>query len=223
MKRLLLFLLLLIAAFGCSPSHERPQVEGFEVPQKLVESVSFNELFNNVFEPSCIGCHGSQNEVNLESADTARKALRKITNAVLIKRSMPKAPYTSLSDQQLQLIAAWVKAGGPDAPLDGSQAQERTTLEPTYNSIRKKILKPRCFVCHGPGGEAHRVSLDSAQEMIDSPLEIVIPGVPEESGLMLVTRSSARKRMPPKETEIGPLTLAEIQVIETWIAAGAAQ
>jgi len=213
-----------IAAFvlSCSPKHIPYAENGIlNPPQKAVESVSFNELYLKVLEPKCIGCHGTSGNVNLESLTEVRKHIIAIKNSVLISRNMPKAPFSALSNSELELVSAWVKANGPDQPLNGELAPTIPLLEPNFQSIYQKVIVPRCIVCHREGGEAPRVPLNTVADLTDSPLEIVIPENPDESGLMIVVQPGARKKMPPLKSAIGPLNLVEIEAIRTWIAAGA--
>jgi uncharacterized membrane protein len=207
---------------GCSPSHTiTRQKQSVQVPQRLVESVSFNELYTKVLEPKCIGCHSGNAKTNLTSYESVKALAAKIETMTLTTRQMPKLPMAPLEDAETQVIAAWIKAGAPEIPLNGEVAPEIAKLEPTFTSIKSKILTPRCLSCHRAGGAARDISLTSPQAMIDSPLEIVIPENPEESGIMIVIQEGARKKMPPLESDFQPLNDAEIQVLSEWIARGA--
>lgn len=222
-NRAIAFVAILILATGCSPSHTTLEKTGgeIEVPQKLVESISFNELYNRVLEPKCIGCHSGSAKINLMSFESVKTHGAKIERAALDSRKMPKQPVQPLDSDQLQILAAWIKAGMPENPLSGEPAPEILKLEPTFASIQAKIFNPRCVACHRSGGEAHQVSLSSPSDMINSPLEVVVPGDPEMSGLMIVIQEGARKKMPPLKSDFGPLTENEIKVIGEWIADGA--
>lgn len=222
MKFALPSLLAGLLATACSPSHTvGPVREGIQVPQKLVEEVSFNEVFNRVLEPKCIGCHSGDAKVKLDTYTDAARLAKKIQQVAVESRQMPKAPYGKLDTEELQILAAWVKAGAPEAPLNGSAAPGLIPLEPTFGSIKAKIITPRCVVCHSAGGEAWQVLLDTPQAMIDSPLEIVVPGSPDESGLTIVVQEGARKKMPPVKGDIQPLKQDEIDIISQWISLGA--
>lgn len=91
----------------------------------------------------------------------------------------------------------------------------------TFMLIKERILSPRCFSCHSGGGMAGHVSLETREDLIDSPLEIVISGNPDESGIIIATTRTDDKRMPPPDSGIPPLTAAEIDAIRRWIAEGA--
>ena len=57
--------------------------------------------------------------------------------------------------------------------------------------------------------------------MIDSPYGIIVPGDPDESGLVLVTLPTARKRMPPPKSGLAALKPEEIEIVKQWITNGA--
>lgn len=91
----------------------------------------------------------------------------------------------------------------------------------TFTLIKERILSPRCFYCHSAVGSASRVSLETRREVVDSPLEIVIPGNPDESGIIIAITRTDDKRMPPPDSGIPPLTATEIDAIRQWITEGA--
>jgi uncharacterized membrane protein len=128
---------------------------------------------------------------------------------------MPKQPYQPLTTEEALLLQAWIEAGGPGNQNPVSQ------LEPTFESIRKNILVPKCLICHKAGGETDHIPLSTREDLIDSPLEIVIPGNAEESMFMIVVQEGARKQMPPPESGMTPLAEEEKKVVENWILEGA--
>lgn len=225
-KFLLLAMLVLgvIAWTGCSYHVDKNPLDNsaLDIPTELIEKVSYQDVYSKVFQPRCIGCHGSSGGVNLETYQSARSFLSRIHQSAIIERKMPKAPYPPLSRDELQLLAAWVEAGGPEFPINGNPPPP-PPLEPKFESIKSNIFQVKCMSCHGPGGTAARVSLATKEDLINSPLEIVIPGNPEESGLILVLQEGARKKMPPPESGISPVKLEEIKIIEEWIKNGATE
>lgn len=206
----------------CAPSHTVDRAIGYpEIPQKLIQEISFNELYNRVLEPKCIGCHSGSARLNLETFANVKALAKRIEHAAITARTMPKLPFSPLDPGQLQLLAAWIQAGTPENPRNGRPAPAKTALGATFASIQAKILLPRCVACHSSDGSAWQVSLDTPADMIDSPLEIVMPGNPNESGLMIVIQEGARKKMPPLKGDISALSAEEIQTISQWIAQGA--
>lgn len=222
-----LVVFLVALSFGITGCAELADVMGWngqsdkEDEELLVQTVSFNDVMNKVFRPKCIGCHGTSGGVSLETLTDARAHLREIWQSTIVERRMPKSPYPPLDDSERRLLRAWIRAGGPDRPANGGPSTPPEPLEPRFASIRRHILEPKCLSCHGPGGEAARIPLASVEDLIDSPLEIVIPGNPDESGLILVVTEGARKFMPPPESGMAPLKPEEIDVLRTWITNGA--
>ncbi len=94
-------------------------------------------------------------------------------------------------------------------------------LVPTYESIKKLIINKKCLSCHRPGGKADDIPFNSRADLLESPLEIVVPGKAEESMFVIVLKAGARKPMPPPESGRTPLTAEQIQVVEEWINNGA--
>jgi len=143
---------------------------------------------------------------------------------------MPKLPTPSLTPAEVLLFAAWFEAGAPEKSLN-SQAGifggsvlnplPEVPLVATYESIRANILAVKCIACHSGTEKGARVPLNTLEDLIDSPREIVAPGSPEDSGLLIVTMESAHKRMPPRDSGITALKDHELAIIEEWISNGA--
>ena len=195
-----------------------------EVFSRSVEDKVYYNLINEkIFQPKCVSCHGDSGNISLETYADIYGHIEKIKEVTITTKKMPKSPYQALTNSELGLLATWIKAGAPEKPLDGTEQPpvKIEPLEPTFNSINKNILKNKCIVCHSVGKVAERVPLDSPKSMIDSPLEIVIPGNSEESGLIISTSPNARKIMPPKKSGIAPLKPEEIEIVRQWIDNGA--
>ncbi len=94
-------------------------------------------------------------------------------------------------------------------------------LEPTFESIKVGFIEQKCLYCHQPGHKAERVPMSTREDLIDSPLEIVIPGNSEESGILLVIAADARKPMPPKNSGAPAVTAEDIAILKQWIDQGA--
>lgn len=224
--------ILFLSAFGllfegCSYRKEKniSDLNSIIVSRELMESISYQEVKNKVFLPKCISCHGNSGGVNLENYSSARSHLDQIAKSSLINKTMPKTGNEPLTAGEYLLLAAWVKAGGPETPLNGTDTPPPSPVEvlkPEFASIKKFIIDRKCLSCHKPDGKASRVPLNTTQEMIDSPLEIVIPGNAEESGLILsLDWENSTKPMPPKESGISQVSPEEIQIIKEWINKGA--
>ncbi len=189
----------------------------------LEDKVSYQLINEKILQTKCLSCHGDSGNISLETYADVYSHIEKIKEVTINSRKMPKSPYAALTKSEFELLATWIKAGAPEKPLNGTDQPpvKIEPLEPTFKSINKNILQNKCIVCHSVGKVAERVPLDSPKSMIDSPLEIIIPGNSEESGLIISTSPNARKLMPPKKSGITPLKPEEIEIIKQWIDNGA--
>ena len=104
-------------------------------------------------------------------------------------------------------------------PSDGSSSVESGALAPTFASIQKNILQPKCNTCHAGARPAHGLDFSSYGGLVHSAShpDLVVPGQPERSGLIEALRHG---NMP---MNADPLSEDEISAISTWIANGAAE
>ncbi len=192
--------------------------------QEIQERTSYQIINQQILIPKCLSCHGSSSTVNLETYPAVYGHIARIKQETLALRKMPKLPYTPLTTKEYNLLSAWIASGAPEKPLDGGDDLPAPTIEPltpTFSSIKKNIFQNKCLICHSAGKEAERVSLNSAEDLINSPLDLVVPGNPDDSGLILSVLPNARKIMPPKKTGIEFLKPEEIEVVKQWIENGA--
>lgn len=236
-----------------------PGIPGEPAPAPPVaeSKLSYEFVKREVFAPKCIGCHGSDGGVNLQSYDNVKKAIKAIHRAAIVERSMPL--NDSLTPRQYQILKKWIAMGAPkgggsgsnpppgggsppgsgDDGSDGANPEphphpqpepapgpepephpEPEPLKPTYDSIRSRILVPQCLNCHSQGGQAARLPLATKEDLLNSPMELVIPGNVEESSIVIAIERQDSKRMPPPQTGDG-LKQEEIQIIKEWIQNGA--
>ncbi len=200
--------------------HEGPLDEDIRPTPDLINKVSFQDI-SKIFRAHCTGCHGTSGGVNLETHAGAKLNLERIRRSTIIERRMPKSPYPSLDREQLTLLAAWIEAGGPEQSIDGERpAEEPDVLLPTFESINTFVLKAKCVVCHTPGKSAGNIPLLTKSDLLDSPYDLVVPGEADSSGLILVLKINARKKMPPESSGIDAVTPDQITVIKQWINNG---
>lgn len=193
--------------------------EQMSLPAEEKLKLSFNLLNQSVFLPKCVNCHGTSGGVSLESYADIVKNLPDIKNSVFIMQTMPKKEF--LSDDEKRLLWNWIQMGAPfQAQKPGSEPPPPEPIQATYESINKNVFIPKCVTCHSAGNSAWQVLL-SRQELLDSPLELVLPGNPEESGLMIAIERTDHKRMPPEKDGYSALKSEEIEAIRKWIADGA--
>lgn len=185
-------------------------------PEEIATKMNYKFIRSRIFEAKCTGCHGSSGNINLESYEAVKANLAAIQTSVFVEQTMPK--QGALTSEEKRLLWNWIKSG---APLDSAApppAEE--PLIATYNSIRTLVLEPKCITCHNPTGTGNKVGLDK-ESLLNSPLELVLPGNADESGLIVALERKDDKRMPPAKEGYVALKPEVIQVIREWIINGA--
>lgn len=220
MVRALIFLLFVIFTSGCNYNRLKSnQNEGNQqISQELAKKLSFAFVYNEVFSPKCVSCHGDGNKLNLQTYSTTIVKLAEIENSVFVTQTMPK--QGSLTEEQKLILKGWIQAGAPEFPASPVDPPPNETLEPKFASIDRNIFQNRCVVCHSPGNSAKHILL-THQELLDSPRELVLPGNPDESLLVIAIERDNDKRMPPAKEGYSKLKEDEILAIRKWILNGA--
>ena len=97
---------------------------------------------------------------------------------------------------------------------------------PDFAREVRPILARHCFACHGPDASQRRAGLrldqrDRALEPTEGGVRAIVPAVPGESALVArIHATDPTVLMPPPEAN-RPLTAADKEVLDRWIAAGA--
>jgi mono/diheme cytochrome c family protein len=99
--------------------------------------------------------------------------------------------------------------------------EDTSTGAPSYAADVQPIFAQYCFACHSGEGATKGVRLDGYEYVLASGAShpVIIPGDPSGSELLELITGDSAPRMPLN----GPpfLTDQEIQIITSWIAAGA--
>jgi len=112
------------------------------------------------------------------------------------------------------------------APIETVEAtlpseEATSTGAPSYAADVQPIFAQYCFACHSGEGATKGVRLDGYEYVLASGAShpVIIPGDPSGSELLKLITGDSSPRMPLN----GPpfLTDQEIQIITSWIAAGA--
>jgi hypothetical protein len=108
--------------------------------------------------------------------------------------------------------------------LPGLNLENKVTEE-NFLSIYQTIIQPKCIGCHKVGGKAEDILFSTYKELMDATTEesipLIIPGKPEESIFYTIMLESAKRRMPPKKSEIPPVPDDRLEVVRKWILNGA--
>ena len=212
---------------GCSYSTQKVPADATTVSAELLSKVSYQMVKTEVFDKSCVSCHGVSGGVNLESYESAVAVLARIKTSTIDEKRMPKAPDPPLSQRQREVLSAWIQVGGRKLPADGSDApvEPSPELKPTFSSIHALILQPKCVRCHraDSDSQAKEMPFTTYEEIRNHPRYVVNPDNPEEGESLLtaVLRAGANKPMPPPDSGISPVKPEELLIIEEWIRRGA--
>ncbi len=127
-----------------------------------------------------------------------------------IDNTMP--PGAPLTAAEKDTIKRWIDTA--IQPVKGVPSPTPTSvmLMPTFASIQKNILTPKCVFCHGPTIARSGVRYDTYQ----ATLRTVRAGSPNQSSLYT---DCARGSMPPNPTP--KLNTAELKALSDWIIGGA--
>ncbi len=230
MARILLVLPILIASLylgGCNYRVDKQPQEVdpnfIYVPQAMIDSASYKQVSGFVFSKNCLSCHDS-GKVPLDSYQKVVSNVDKIYSSVFIKRTMPKAPNPPLSYDQKMILLAWIKAGAPEVAKNGTVTPVPTPipLEPTFKSLKANVFDMKCTQCHSLGGDAARIPLVTKEDFLNSPLIIIDPQNPDESGLLVVLdpKFGSKKFMPPDKSGYTPVTDEQLKAVRDWIHNG---
>ncbi len=192
----------------------------YSLPAEKIASLSYPVLAQKVFAPKCISCHASSDETSLATYADIIKNKDLIKKAVFFDKTMPKKG--SLTEEELAYLWNWLEIEAPEFPQNGDldPPLEEEPLVATFASIDKNIFQVTCKECHNPTGTGKRVGLDK-ESLMNSPLELILPENPDESGLIIALERSDDKRMPPAKEGYSALSEQSIAVIRKWIANGA--
>ncbi|MFM9195431.1 MAG: DUF1549 domain-containing protein, partial [Planctomycetia bacterium] len=108
----------------------------------------------------------------------------------------------------------------------GVAAESRQRI--SFNRDIRPILSDNCFACHGPDSGNRQAGLrldvaDQAMAELDSGARAIVPEQPDASELIArVVSDDPDAVMPPPHAKIGRLTAEQVDLLERWIAQGAA-
>jgi hypothetical protein len=193
--------------------------------------ISYASVNEHIFIRNCTvnGCH-SGNGLNLTTYEGVHNALPAIKGAVLSNKMPPAGP---LPFEDKVLLLSWINQGGPrnaeDANMNCSNENPPPPpppgLQPTYVSLREKVLAQNCLLCHNsehPDPE-HPIGDFSSYEAMTSPANMHIFDMHEPSNSELIRRVSSTDPavvMPPPDSLLEPLPAEVIAVMKEWIAKG---
>ena len=221
-KKISSFAFLILLFSGCrysrvvlSNSEDLNKQMNMSSEEKL--KLSYNVLNQKVFFPKCVSCHGESGGVNLESYSEILKSLDLVKQSVFFTQSMPKNNF--LTQEEKRLLWNWIDMDAPQQAQDPiSEPPWPEPVQANYESINKNIFIPKCNSCHSTGNTGGRILL-TKEDLLNSPMELVLPGNPDESGLVIAVERDDKKRMPPEKDGYAGLKDEEKIAIRKWIEA----
>lgn len=213
-------LILLFTIPSCNYKIDKTKLDDVQVSDVMMNTVSYKQLRTEVLIPKCLSCHGNSGGVNLETYESAFKYFADINRSCLQTKTMPKAPVSPLDSKQMEVLTAWIEAGGPEKPRN-SNPPDTQENEPQsgFIKIKQEIIDPKCLSCHIPGEHAGHIPLNTREDLLNSSLNLLIPGNPDQSLFYTITGPGAMNMMPPIGVE--PLTGTQRDMIKVWIQDGA--
>lgn len=193
----------------------------YQLPVGTLAELSYGVIQEKVFLPKCVTCHGTSGQIRLETYSDILQNLALIKKTVFDEKSMPKRG--TLTDEELSYLWSWMNMGAPEQAQNGSTTPPpaaSTPIEPTFDSINTHVFQTSCKECHNLTGTGKRVLLDK-DSLMNSPLELIIPGNPDESGLIVSIERSDDKRMPSAKEGYAELKPEVKAAIRKWIENGA--
>lgn len=181
--------------------------------------VGFSQVYQRIFQPRCVSCHGSSGGVNLENYAQVRLALPRIQSALQLKAMPPSGP---LRNAESDFVLAWISDGAPEfaqgsiispTPQVSSEPIGQPSGEPSdvptafpsgasmgYKTVYQSVFRVHCLSCHGTSGGVSLADYPSTLAAI-SKIKTMIES----------------NQMPPRK----PLPAEKRQLLLDWIQAGA--
>lgn len=206
----LVFTLLNLISCNYKQSNELPldPVRSGDSAMKA-EEVDFQLVMEKVMANNCVNCHsqegGNRGELNLETYENVVQVLTEIREQVS-DRTMPPRRAPPLSDEQIQLIIAWIDAGAPEKAEGVVSPADPLPVATNYAIVFTQVIQPSCLKCHStddkPSKKGH-INLETYADLMT---------VKDD-----VRRTVADGSMPRRSK----LTDEQKKLILDWIDAGA--
>ncbi|HLO98033.1 MAG TPA: PSD1 and planctomycete cytochrome C domain-containing protein [Fimbriimonas sp.] len=126
------------------------------------------------------------------------------------------------------VVSSFICLGVGLAMLPAQSRAKRATPPPRvvdYNREVRPILSESCFKCHGPDAKFVKSNLRlpvEADVFKDrGGYKVITKGKPHESELMNRIKPGSSAPMPPKDSDMAPLTKEQVETLRLWIAQGA--
>ena len=203
------------------------------------EPLRFESDVLPILETRCLACHGDtdrQSDLDLRTRDSILKGGRSgsvitpfLPNESLllqkvVQGAMPPGK-TKLDPEEIDRLRLWIDGGALiKGEASTSPAARAGAGGVTETEVMVGVINVKCIRCHGRRKQEAGLDLRSRESILRGGKSgpAMVPGRPDQS---LLIRRIAAAEMPPKElvekADILPATVAELETLRRWIAAGA--
>ncbi len=190
--------------------------------------VAYEDNLHQLLTTNCASCHRDQAQPQFGVSD-AQQAHDLLINQGLVNLSSPidsrmvvvvagnhQGVPTLFGNYIADSIQNWaddLRRAGQGGDSGGRPLGPEPQVDPTFSSINRYILRPKCVKCHAPGGIRPREDYSSYSSTLSS--GGVNPGNANSSRLYLTCADGG---MPD---DSAPLNDNQLNAIRDWINAGA--
>jgi cytochrome b subunit of formate dehydrogenase len=170
-----------------------------------------------LFEAKCGTCHGTADMTGL-ALDSYENVMAggndgpviipgDSANSVLYAVQVAGGHPGMFAPEELEIIQAWIDAGAVENPVE--------PLGPTWDSEVSAILETKCLACHGETAMSG-LNMSTYADLLNGSQSgpVIVPGESTESLLFTIQQAGGHP---------GQLTPEELEIIGTWIDAGAVE
>ena len=200
-------------------------------PSSNLTAIDFANDIRPILASKCHDCHGAKTqkaELDLSTPEGIQRGGEsgslwsdEPTDGLLYEyireKTMPPEDAPPLTDSEIATISQWIESG---APIPNARVTEPSVNQHDVLSI----LRLRCTVCHGRQKRENNLDLRTVASILEGGKSgpAISLGKPEDS---LILKRIHHGEMPPKRQlaaySIKPMPQPEIEILSTWIKAGA--
>ena len=202
-------------------------------------SLTFERDIAPLLSAHCLKCHGDKNrkgDLDLrsmagilkggESGDPAivpGKAGASLLVRLVTEKTMPPGKLPKLDSDQVARIKTWIDAGA----LTESKDMDATSSSSPAAAVARKvadIFDFNCIVCHGRAKQEGGLDLRTVAAMRKGGKHgpALVPGKSAQSLLVSrIEKDEMPTRLGRSEASVKPVSSAELEMIRSWIDAGA--
>lgn len=217
------FSILIVSFQNCSAVRS---ANSDSVSVSLSESDVLGKEAMEILSAKCLTCHNPEKPEGGISDITDLSYLLyyrlvipgqpEISDVIRVIKEGTMPPSGSVSTTDLQALNRWILEGLIDSSGNVTIPGGSSQLEPTYSSIKVRIINTKCLRCHSGGNPSGNVDMTTFAGM--GP--VVAAGNPNGSRLIQAVERTGGDFMPRDGAR---LNASEIAAMRQWIASGAKQ